>query len=71
MTDKVERRKLPDTRKHVREASFAELMSDAMANSVENNGRSAVSNLKGVIALLTPDFGAREASSITTEELMQ
>lgn len=69
MTDKLERRKIPETLKHTREAKLAELMDDALANSIEHNGRSAQSNLRGVIAALTPDLGEREASSITIEEL--
>ncbi len=69
MTDKLERRKVPETLKHTREALLSELMADALENSIEHNGWSAQSNLRGVIAALTPDFGDKEATQITTEEL--
>ncbi len=44
-------------------------MADALEHSNEHQRLVAQSNLRGVIAALTPDFYDRDASTITTEEL--
>jgi site-specific recombinase XerD len=69
-TDKLEARKIPETLKHTADARFSELCANAMTHAQHENGGSAQSNLRGVINTLTPDFGDRQAYTITTAELL-
>jgi integrase len=69
-TDKLEARKIPETLKHTADVRFSELCANAMTHAEHENGESAKNNLRGVINTLTPDFVDRQASSITTAELL-
>jgi site-specific recombinase XerD len=69
-TDKLEARKIPETLKHTADVRFFELCADALTHAEHENGDSAQSNLRGVINALTPDFGDRQTSTITTAELL-
>ena len=62
MTDKLESRKIPETLRGTREVRFQSLMDDALQNSIHENGKSAISNLKGM-ALAPPRLcvAARDA----------
>jgi site-specific recombinase XerD len=69
-TDRLERRKIPETLKHTADVWLSELCKAAQEHAEHENGHSAQSNLRGVINALTPDFGDRLASSITTQEML-
>jgi site-specific recombinase XerD len=68
-TEVLQRKHLPETIKR-RDVLFSELMNDAM-EAGESNGASAQRNLSGIVKALTPTFGKRIASAITTEELTE
>jgi integrase len=70
ITDRLEARKIPETLKHKADIKFSELCKAAQDHVAHENGHSAQSNLKGVINALLPEFGERQASSITTQELL-
>jgi site-specific recombinase XerD len=67
---KFEGRKMPDLAIQKRIVKFSELCKDAQEHAEHENGPSAQSNLRGIIAALLPDFGDRGASSISTPELL-
>jgi site-specific recombinase XerD len=64
----MQRQHLPESVKP-RDVFFSELMTDALVRCEESNGISAQRGLAGIVKALTPDFGNRIASTITTEEL--
>jgi site-specific recombinase XerD len=70
-TDRLEARKIPETLKHKRDVRFGELMEDALQQKIHEYGKSAISNFRGMVKALTPEFGERSASTITTEQFVQ
>jgi site-specific recombinase XerD len=67
---KFEGRKMPDLKAEKSAVKFSELCKDAMTHAEHENGESAQSNLRGIVAALLPDFGERQANTITTPELL-